>query len=342
MRVYSHSYPGFDLSVVTAAAAAIGDGLFSGRDLVKAAEIRLSKFMNTTRLGVLTNTGFSALQAALVSRSIPNKVYLPTICCPSVWYAIRSVGSTPVLVDVSDTNPLLDVNSLPHNLGEGDVILFPQLFGLKQSLKDFNKYSDVQIIEDLAQSFSPDIDEYATSAICSFSPTKLFTTGFGGAVLLRDKEAYQKAKAFLDADHGLEEEVRGELPFRVHAPYSDYQAAMLMSQLDRYEFMITRRWSLIRLYDELLDNPKRLQPRVPFRYQLLVEEGRADTVVEKLKSVGVHAHALGAHLLHRTLPVEGEFPNAEQWKASIVSLPLHENLQPGDVEVICKSVRGLI
>ena len=342
MNKYSHSFPSFDNSIAKTAYKAISTGQFSGRDIKKKAERQFSKFVNSSQ-SIITGSGFSALQSALVASGLNNKteVIIPTITCPSVYHAILSVGAKPVITDVGRDLPLFTTetsNSVFNN--KNKVVIVPQMFGLLQDLKPYAK-KGFFVIEDAAQLLRPDTDKDADISIFSFSPTKLMTVGYAGVLVSNDSDLIRKVKIFLDCDYKIhcDRTLENNISFRINSSISDFQCNMLIEQLKRYNKVIEYRKALILEYDKQLGFPDRLYNDVPFRYLLKITSENASEIAACLNNANIGAVPLGSHLLHRLFHIDGNFDNAERWYNSLLSLPLNESIGIDDVKIICNKVK---
>jgi len=337
----SHGFPGFDAEVTAAAVRALQDGRFSGGARKAEAEQRLAAFAGGT-YARLTGSGFAALQAALMAGGVRagDAVILPTVTCPSVYHAVRSLGAAPLVVDVSAELPLLDAATLPEAAQHARFVIAPHMFGLALDLEPLHARG-LRIIEDCAQYQHPGRDALAVASVYSFSPTKLQTMGYGGGVVSDDPQVDAALQRFLSPDDAGQ--AGDELPFRVHAPVADFQCAMLVAQLDRHATAIARRQAWVDRYDELLGHPQRLQAEVPFRYLLqLPPEHDARRVAEALRVSGVSAWPLASQLLHQTFGLAGDYPQAERWQRQLLSLPLHEGLTETMVDYVCAQLQALL
>jgi len=339
----SHSFPGYSEDVVNAATRALQDGYFSGDQLKIEVEARLASF---TRAGYaqVTGSGFAALQAALVAAGVRSaeKVIVPVVTCPGVYHAVRSLGAEPVLVDVGAELPVLDADWFTADMAGTRFVIAPHMFGLSVDLAPLHE-RDLIIIEDCAQRQRPERDPLAAVSVYSFSPTKLQTMGYGGGVVTDNAILHNRIQCFLSPDETKQGGAVDDLPFRIHAPVADFQCAMLLAQLDRYQDAIACRQAWVEEYDRQLGNLQRLQTEVPFRYLLRLPEGRsAPELAQALQQRGISAWPLASQLLHHTLKLPGDYPNAERWQQHLLSLPLHEGLDETGVNYVCRQLQALL
>ncbi|MEI6285475.1 MAG: DegT/DnrJ/EryC1/StrS family aminotransferase [Bacillota bacterium] len=338
----SHSYPGYDESVVEAAYESLKIAGFSGLAMKDKAENCLATFVGADWV-LLTGSGYAAVQTALVAADVKpgQQIAIPTVTCPSLFHAIRSIGAIPLVVDVCRQQPLIS-SQIIDGLEFNGIVIIPQMFGIKQQLKPFAKNGRV-IIEDAAQAFAPETDEFADITVFSFSPTKLITIGYGGAIATQSQELHDRGRLFLDPDHSAHVDNDNEnVDFRLHSPVSDFQSAMLIAQLKRYHKAVAYRWKIVSYYDYYLNNSHRLKPQVPFRYQLILPQANSRNVSGALRTKGINAWSLGSQLIHEVFNIKGDFSEAEKWRNKILSLPLHEGLNENHVAQICKVVNNYL
>jgi dTDP-4-amino-4,6-dideoxygalactose transaminase len=319
------------------------EGCFSGIFIKPRAEAILAKFTGAD-YACLTGTGFSGLQASLIALSVKTgeQVVMPNVTCPSVYYAIRSLGAIPLIVDVADDLPLISHKVLKKYYKKSRVAIVPQMFGMKQDLEPFSNLG-FSVIDDSAQSFSPRLDQSAAITVFSFSPTKLITIGYGGAVVTNHAPMIDRVKAFLDIEHlSYACEEYPDFVFRINSSISDFQSAMLIEQLNRYHHIINCRNELVNAYDNLLLPLKRLDFEVPFRYQLILPGANSQELANALRNHSIGAHSLGSQLIHKTLRINGAYKNSERWYDTVLSLPLHEGLSLSDIEYISSLVMRYI
>ncbi|MDA7433314.1 UDP-4-amino-4,6-dideoxy-N-acetyl-beta-L-altrosamine transaminase [Synechococcus sp. AH-601-N10] len=188
---------------------------------------------------------------------------------------------------------------------------------------------------------------YSDAAVFSFHPVKIITTGEGGAISTRDPDLFASFNRL--RSHGITKDP-SEFEFQPDGPWSyeqqelgfnyrltDFQAALGLSQLNRLCDIIAERNRLFERYQYLLgDLPVRFLeipdtcisalhlavivfPEVsPAKHRQLFEGLRQS-------GIGVQLHYSPVHLqpYYRRLGfASGDFPHAEAYSRSALSLPL--------------------
>ena len=195
---------------------------------------------------------------------------------------------------------------------------------------------------------------YSRLATFSFHPVKIFTTGEGGLVVTNDDELYQRLSYFrtlsITRDEGLLENT-------CHGPWyyeqidlgwnyriSDIQCALGSSQIEKLSAIVNERREIAARYDQLLAHLPVIRPwqhpdsnSAWHLYVIQVEQpacSRRD-VFEKLRAagIGVQVHYIPVHLqpYYRRLGFKpGDFPVAESYYESAISLPMFHGLDQED------------
>ena len=187
--------------------------------------------------------------------------------------------------------------------------------------------------------------------VFSFHPVKIITTGEGG-VATTNSDYLAQCMADLRS-HGItKDETRFQLP--CHGPWSyeqqmlgfnyrmtDIQAALGLSQLERLEDIVAERNRQLKCYEKLLDGmeiellkiPKDVLSSVHLAVIKLKEVSAAKhrKMFKQLrdKKIGVQLHYSPVHLqpYYRNLGFrEGQFPAAEAYAKSAMSIPLYPGL----------------
>ncbi|MCS5698053.1 UDP-4-amino-4,6-dideoxy-N-acetyl-beta-L-altrosamine transaminase [Cyanobium sp. FGCU-52] len=232
----------------------------------------------------------------------------------------------------------------------------------------------VQLIEDASHAIGAryagqPVGSCAHSAISvfSFHPVKIITTAEGGMATTND--AQLAARMARLRSHGIERErelfelpdagpwayEQQELGFNYRL--TDLQAALGLSQLQRLEAIVAERNRLLQVYRDLLSSlPVRLlhipadcHSSVHLAVIRLQEQDPAQhrRVFEGLRAagIGVQLHYAPVHLqpYYRRLGWKpGDFPAAEAYASSAISLPLFPGLSESDQQRVVNTLRQLL
>lgn len=211
--------------------------------------------------------------------------------------------------------------------------------------------------------------EIADFTSFSFHAVKNFTTAEGGAATWKhiegidDEMIYkqyqlfslhgQSKDAFAKTQLGAWEYDVVKLGYKCNM--TDIMAAIGLKQLDRYEELLERRRDIIEKYDEMCDEIGIMHlkhygdnysssghlylTRIP---NITLAE-RADIMTELAKqgvATNVHYKPLPLMTAYRQLGWDmKDFPNAYDYFANLITLPLHTKLSDEDVEYICEMVK---
>lgn len=198
--------------------------------------------------------------------------------------------------------------------------------------------------------------------VFSFHPVKIVTTAEGGLATTNDA-AVARAMA-LFRSHGVTREPlemvgtpdgpwyyqQIELGFNYRM--TEMQAALGLSQMTRLESFIARRHAIAERYDRLLAGlPVRPQPRPQHHHSglhlyivQLDDAARRDAVFAAMRAagIGVNVHYIPVH----TQPwyrahghADSVFPNAEDYYARALSLPLYPDLTDEEQDLVVDRLR---
>ena len=231
------------------------------------------------------------------------------------------------------------------------------------------KKYDATVIQDAAHSigasYSDDGIEYkagscvhADMAVLSFHPVKIITTGEGGAVLTNDENLYRKLSEF--RTHGITKDAKTltrndgswyyeQTHLGLNYRITDFQSALGLSQMRRLDEFVARRRELVELYKkyfaEMNKDVKLLieQENKKSSYHLLVAMVHGG--MERRKNIFDFLHKHNIKVQVHYIPVhfqpfyqkkigvkEGDFPNAENFYSSCISLPMFPRMKNEDVE----------
>ena len=208
---------------------------------------------------------------------------------------------------------------------------------------------------------------FSAITVFSFHPVKIITTGEGGLATTNDPELAQRMAEL--RSHGIvrdaerfERQAAGPWAYEqqqlgYNYRLTDIQAALGLSQLQRlYEIVYERnrqlqcyRELLVDLPLQLLEVPEavvssvhlaviRLQKTTASLHRSVFEGLRAAGIGVQLHYSPVHLHPYYRHMGF----AEGQFPQAEAYATSAISLPLYPGLQVDDQHRVANTLSTLM
>lgn len=283
----------------------------------------------------LTNSCTTALYASLVMCGV--KEGDEVITTPMSWVAtsnvILSLGAKPVFVDIDETgclNPDLIESKITYKT---KVILTVHLYGQLSDMKKINsiaKKYGLKVIEDAAHCLLKGIGT-GDYACLSFHAAKNITCGQGGAIVSKhkidDRILY----------HGVEkiDGNRKMTGFGMKGEMTDFQAALLIGQLERYDETLKKREKVFKDYEEGLfysdlEYPA-LKRKSAYHLFVIFTENR-EGVRNKLKlETSIHYEPIHTEPFYDGLGYKRDCPVAEEWGRKVISLPTYPDLNTKEV-----------
>lgn len=330
LKLYSipHSKPWLTAEDERAVLEVLKNGMLAGGKL---RDDFTQAFLDYIRLpyGLTASSGKSALALALRALHLDpeDEVILPTYVCDSVMKAVLGVGATPVFCDSGPYWNMTKETVMAVFTPRTRAVIVVHIFGIQADTASICELG-VPVIEDCCQALAGpesglDIGQRGDFSVYSFHATKCLTTAEGGFVASRDEAMFYRVLAECREStyaNGL----------------TDFQAALGLSQLRRYEAGLSRRRELAQRYIEQLPREWTRQigacwdKSMFFRFPIVVNAGFVN-MFEWMKSQGIAVrHGVDA-LLHQGggLP-DANFPNAFRHFEKTVSLPLYPSLSEAE------------
>ncbi len=336
---------------------------------------------------VAFNSATSALEAALVAAEVNANDRLlttPNTFVGSITGAEKR-GATTVFIDIDEQSGNLHMEQLEANLNfratRGKEIILPVHYaGVPvdmASLDSLIANSRTIVIEDAAHALGSVYPtgekvgscKWSHMTVFSFHPAKTITTGEGGMVTTNHEEIYHRLKRF--RNNGIErnpqylehrltpwyyevQEISGNYNF------TDFQAALGLSQFKRLEKFIAKRQRLSACYRQLLRGALHITPLKPApehnaAYHLFVVKidfekcgiSREKLMLDlKEQGIGTQVHYIPVYKHPYFVKKNGElseyFPAMERYYSQALSLPLHCEMNEDDVEEICSILKKMV
>ena len=307
---------------------------------------------------VAVNTGTSALHLALHVLGIGrgDEVILPSMTFVSDPMAVILAGAKPVFCDIELETLNIDPGKISALITPKTKAIMPTDFsGLPSDAGAIRKAigkRDIKIVRDASHSFGSKIDGTVIGVFSgeditclSFDPIKNFTSGEGGALLLKDSGLAEKLRSqkmlgivkstwYSFSKKKMEDRRVEQMGFRYHM--SNINAAIGLAQLKKFNKFALKRQHLAKQYDELLSKNKKItrftrdyDSIVPFMYIIRVPAEDRDPLIKYLIERNIHAglryypchlQPFFGHRRSRRLPV------TEQAADEMLSIPLFTDL----------------
>jgi dTDP-4-amino-4,6-dideoxygalactose transaminase len=296
--------------------------------------------------------------------------------------AIARAGAHPLFVDIDlktanmDPEKLedfleekcyIDDNGFTFHIGSGrqvKAILPVHLYGQSTHLKPIMELANsyyILVFEDACQAHGARyhwdgnmrrVGSFGAASSFSFYPAKnLGAMGDGGAVVTNDPQLAKEMRVL--RDHGSSEKYVHISSDGWNSRLDAIQAAVLSIKLKKLDEWNERRREAASIYREVLaDLPVKLPVEADyaehvFHLYVVRVENRDYLLNELLKrgiGVGLH-YPIPLHLqeAYRHLGYNlGDFPNAELFAKTLISLPMHQALTRDQIERVGEAIREIL
>lgn len=354
--------------------------------LVEAFEKGIANYCGA-QYAVAFNSATSALMGAYHAADVgvsDRVITTPNSFVASIGPGIQR-SATPVFVDIDRKTGNIDVEQVLLNVNrsqsKGKTVVVPVHFsGIPVDIQAIDAgitdYRTV-IIEDAAHAIGSCYRDGSKVGSCqwsqmtvfSFHPAKTMTTGEGGVVTTNDKKLYYRLQAFRDNGRERDPECMSKPPapgyyeiqfLSGNYNFTEMQAALGLSQLQRLELFIQRRKDLMQLYREKLSGFDHIRLfNVPHEQQIAyhlcvvqIDFSAYGTTREQMMKalhemgIGTQVHYIPLYRHPFFTSVAGDiseyFPEMEGYYSQALSLPLYYHLRDEDVERVVSSLKQLL
>lgn len=325
------------------------------------------KYLNATHVIPCAN-GTDALQIALMALDLQpgDEVIVPAFTYVATAEVIALLRLKPVMVDVDPdtfniTADIFEAAITPRTKAVVPVHLFGQSCDMEPIMQIANKHG-IWVVEDNAQAIGADYTfsngrRQKTGTLghigcTSFYPSKnLGAYGDGGAIYTNDD--ILGPKCAMMANHGQVKRYYHDA-IGVNSRLDAMQAVVLEIKLRYLDSYAAARQQAATYYDQALGSIDALQipsrqansSHVFHQYTLQVKDGRRDELAAHLKEKGIPSMIYYPVPLYKQnaykslLPPDfEELPVTEQLCASVISLPMHTELDEAALSFISDSVK---
>lgn len=333
------------------------------------------------KYAVAVSNGTAALHCACMAAGIQpgDEVITTSLTFAASANCVLYCGATPVFADVDPNTYNLSPESIEKKITERTKAVIAvdftgQAVEHKKIREICDKYNLI-FIEDAAHAIGTTYDDKPVGSLAdmtcfSFHPVKTITGGEGGAVTTNLKELYKKIQ--LAHAHGIthDEELMQDMPHegpwyyeQISLGYNyrmtDFQAALLSSQLKKLDQFKARRQEIVDRYNAAFADlqgiivQKEIEESDTCRhlYVIRLDLGKLtctrrqffDAMAAENVQCQIHYVPIYCFPYYQKMGYKkGLCPNAESIYNSIMSIPLYPKMSDQDVEDVIMAVKKCI
>ncbi len=342
-----------------------------GTDFIQGSAVRefensLSRYMDGTQV-ISCGNGTDALQIAMMALEFKpgDEIILPVYTYVATAEVIALLKLVPVFADVEEKSFTLDISKIERLITKKTVAIVPvHLYGQctdMAPLLAIGKKHNLHIIEDVAQALGakysfPDGTTKKAGTMGAINSTSFFPSknlgafGDGGAIFTSDQGLAEKLRMI--ANHGQKKKYYHDL-IGVNSRLDTLQAAILNVKLASLHLYEQKRRAVADYYDTHLSGvsflkiPERMKysTHVFHQYTITTQGIERDKFKSFLQEKGIPStifYPLPLHLqqaYRREGFGPGSFTVSEKLANSVLSLPIHTEMDEEQLSYICDSIK---
>ena len=314
--------------------------------------------------------GTDALQIALMALNLEkgDEIICPDFTFVATAEVVKLLGLKAIFVDVDKENFTIDIDDIKRAITSNTKAIIPvHLFGQcanMEAILKIAKENNLHIIEDTAQAIGANYifedgkrkkaGTIGAIGTTSFFPSKnLGCYGDGGAIFTDDDILAEKMRKMVN--HGIEDRYHYKY-IGVNSRLDSVQAAILSVKLKRLESYNSSRIKAADYYDNCFKEnykisiPKRsnYSTHVFHQYTLKLQDVDRDKLCAHLQNKEIPFGVYYPIPLHRQDPYfekrfnQEDFINTNHLCESVLSLPMHTELTPKQMDFISQSILEFI
>ena len=314
--------------------------------------------------------GTDALQIALMALNLEkgDEIICPDFTFVATAEVVKLLGLKAIFVDVDKENFTIDIDDIKRAITSNTKAIIPvHLFGQcanMEAILKIAKENNLYLIEDTAQAIGANYifedgkrkkaGTIGAIGTTSFFPSKnLGCYGDGGAIFTDDDILAEKMRKMVN--HGMEDRYHYKY-IGVNSRLDSVQAAILSVKLKRLESYNSSRIKAADYYDNCFKEnykisiPKRsnYSTHVFHQYTLKLQDVDRDKLCAHLQNKEIPFGVYYPIPLHRQDPYfekrfnQEDFINTNHLCESVLSLPMHTELTPKQMDFISQSILEFI
>jgi len=346
---------------------------------VEEAEQRLCQ-VTGAKYAVIVANGTAALHLAAMAAGLQegDEAIVSAITFAASANCVRYCGAKPVFADIDPKTYNIDPDAVrelitPKTKAVVAVDFTGQAVQLDE-IRSICREHDLILIEDAAHSIGTKykgqpVGSIADMTCFSFHPVKTVTAGEGGAITTNDENLYRRLLRL--RTHGItrkQEEMvhptdalwyNEQVELGYNYRMTDFQAALLISQLNKLPLFSAKRKALVKKYDTAFAEVPELfvQQEIPesdtTRHLYIIrlkpemlscdrrqffDALRAENVCPQVHYLPVYWHSYYEKLGY----AKGLCPNAEKFYEEVMSIPFYYSLTDEEADDVIRAVKKVV
>ena len=333
---------------------------------VEKLEKKIASFIGVKHC-IAASNGTATLHLSLIAMGIGagDEVIVPAFSYIASANVIELVGATSVFVDININTFNIDAVAVEKAITpKTKAIIVVHEFGLSADITGIKSIADkysIPVIEDAACALgatqhNKKVGSFGLVGSFSLHPRKAISSGEGGLITTDDDDLADKLRVL--RNHGISMQ-EGKMTF-IAAGFNyrmtDFQAALVSSQMGRLNNILDIKRELVKIYFEELDASAVKLPGVPEGYNhtwqtfhvLLPDNLDQLEVITQLRSRGIGTNYGAQCIPHQTYFAEKykldsakKFPNALRAFKKGLALPIYEKLSGNDIKYISQNLNEI-
>ena len=319
----------------------------------------------------LTNSATASLEIMgmiLKNENNKNTTLLPSYTFSSTANGFLRSQQKIKFIDIDVNNGMIDLSDkIFYESNTENNLCIVHYAGSSIEFDNLPSMSRNKIFEDAAQGLGTrykknQIGTFGRFGCISFHPTKSIHSGFGGLINFKYKKDFEKAKEILERGTDRTKVISG-LKNKYEWPtlgssfeLPEINAAILYSQLQKFDEIIEIRKEIYDIYFEKLNDPslgistQKFNPRKIdhnfHSFYIVLENFNRDIFISKMNNMGVQCY-IGYVPLHTSIYGKknfktGKLKNTDKFGSKLVRLPIHTNMRKEDANNVVKCINKVL
>lgn len=332
----------------------------------RALEQKIAEYLEVDHICLFCNGTIALLVALHALRINSGEVITTPFTFPATPHVLYWNGIRPVFCDIDKNTLNMDPNKIEKLINPDTKAIMPvHVYGIPCDVEKIQEIADrhgLHVIYDAAHTFgvrykNRSLCDYGDISMLSFHATKIFSTGEGGALVVKSEAQKERINFLKNFGITSKETVIGP---GINGKMNEFQAAFGLLQLETIDKEISRRAAVVHTYKHMLSDVKGItllsdspdvQPNYAY-FPILIEPEQYGMTRDDLYLMLEKCNILtrkyfyplcSTFSCYAALPSShpDNLPVAHKIADNILCLPLFGSLENETVQLICNIIKKL-